>query len=246
MVQQTPEDEYDEKMLADIETYGWHIVLIEDAEVLPSYAFSVGIYHTLGLPEICVFGIESSDDVAQVINQIGELMREGNKFQDGDRSDDILVDLPCRFREVDKRYYPTLFGYARWYHEGDDFPVLQCVWPDQDGHLPEDTDFDPELTHAQPDLSIDPSWPFTFPKSQLVSTTRQVLEENLPITFVCHDEEDDWQFTCGTTDETDDARLVTLEQIVELDPTVRQLADLPRSWEASRETVDDAWELEKR
>ncbi|RCS44758.1 DUF4262 domain-containing protein [Bremerella cremea] len=246
MVQQTPEDKYDEKTLADIETYGWHIVMIEDAEVLPAYAFSIGIYHTLGLPEICVFGIDNTDDVAQLINQVGELMRSGQQFHDGDISDEVLVDLPCKFRQVDKRYYRALFGYARWYHEGDDFPMLQCVWPDQEGNFPDQPNFDAELANAQPDLSVDEAWPFGNPKSQAVFTTRQVLEQDALITYVCHDEDGDWQFTCGTTNQTEDGQVVSLQQIVNQDPSVRQLADLPLGWEASRDSADDPWAIQKQ
>lgn len=158
----------------------------------------------------------------------------------------MLVDLPCQFRLVDKRYYGTLFGYASWYHEGNDFPMLQCIWPDAAGNFPGQPDFDADLLYAQPDLSVDASWPFGDPKSQAVFTTRQVLEQDALIAHVCHDEDGDWQLNCGTTNQTADGRVVSLQEIVEHDSTVRQLADLPLGWKATRNSADDPWAIEKQ
>jgi hypothetical protein len=38
-----------------------------------------------------------------------------------------------------------------------------------------------------------------------------------------------------------DARLVSLEEIVRLDPTVLEIADLPPGWQAIRERVGGSW-----
>lgn len=60
--------------------------------------------------------------------------------------------------------------------------------------------------------------------------------------MVTHDADDHgWQFI-GTSDASvADGRLVCLEEIVHLDPTVLEVADLPTGWEAVRESVGDAW-----
>jgi hypothetical protein len=85
-------------------------------------------------------------------------------------------------------------------------------------------------------------WPFDQPRNCATFTTRQVLEGLEPILLVSHDAHDHgWQFI-GSSDVTmADALLVCLETVVHLDPTVREVADLPPGWQAVREAPGRAW-----
>ncbi len=77
-----------------------------------------------------------------------------------------------------------------------------------------------------------------------VLTTAAVLA-GAPILLVSHDEDDGgWQFTCGTTNEPADGRIVHLEEIVTMDPTVAAVADLPLGWVAFRSAVGGDWNRE--
>jgi hypothetical protein len=77
-----------------------------------------------------------------------------------------------------------------------------------------------------------------------VFTTTRVLDENHPILLVCHDDDGDWQFLCGTTDEPDQCRLICLKDIVERDPSVNDIADLPLGRRAWRENAGAEWRRE--
>ena len=74
------------------------------------------------------------------------------------------------------------------------------------------------------------NWPFDQPRNCATITMRQVMviDGSEPILLVSHDAEDHgWQFI-GTSDASmADAKLVCLEHIVRLDPTVLEVADLP-------------------
>ena len=71
---------------------------------------------------------------------------------------------------------------------------------------------------------------------------RQVLDGSEPILLVSHDADDHaWQFIGTTNASVADARLVALEEIVDLDATVLEVADLPPGWQAIREKVGGAW-----
>jgi hypothetical protein len=79
----------------------------------------------------------------------------------------------------------------------------------------------------------------------LVITTRQVMEHGWPILLVTHDDQEPrgWQFVNGRGD-TDDPTTgipVHVEHVIERDPTVEELADLPPGWRAWRATESDAW-----
>jgi hypothetical protein len=85
-------------------------------------------------------------------------------------------------------------------------------------------------------------WPFDQPRNCATFTMRQVLDGSEPILLVSHDLDDHgWQFIGSSDASVKDAKLVCLEYIVRLDPTVLEVADLPPGWQAIRDGVGAAW-----
>lgn len=84
-------------------------------------------------------------------------------------------------------------------------------------------------------------WPFADSPDTGVYSTRFVLDEDYPILLISHDPDGAWQFLCGTTDNPDDGRLIPLQEVVELDETVRKVADLPTGWRAWRDSTEGPW-----
>jgi hypothetical protein len=83
-----------------------------------------------------------------------------------------------------------------------------------------------------------------FSPDGVAITTRQVLCEGWPILLVTHDADDGaWQFVNGRgdTDDTDSAMVVGVGQIPAIDPTLREIADLPLGWRAWRSSVGAPW-----
>jgi hypothetical protein len=85
-------------------------------------------------------------------------------------------------------------------------------------------------------------WPFDQGPRVAAVTTRQVLKDGLPILRVTHYSDDhDWAFVCGTTDATEDGRVIAMEEALRIDPTLRTIADLPPGWTAWREQAGGSW-----
>lgn len=84
-------------------------------------------------------------------------------------------------------------------------------------------------------------WPFPDAQAKKVYTTRFVLEEGKPILVVAHDPDGEWEFLCATTDDPKDARQVSLAFMLDLDPSVAGVADLPTGWRAYRESTEGHW-----
>jgi hypothetical protein len=59
-------------------------------------------------------------------------------------------------------------------------------------------------------------WPFDEPVHLATFTTKLVAENQHPIMLITHDEEGDWQFLCGTTNEVDEAKMLWTNQISSL------------------------------
>ena len=96
--------------------------------------------------------------------------------------------------------------------------------------------------------STNDDWPFEDPKNVSVFTTAQVLRFRQPILHVSHDDGDGaWQFHTGAEQvSTGEAMIVALEEMVEHDPTICELADLPCGWFAERDSVGSPWRRVKR
>ena len=176
---------------------------------------------------------------------VGEEVRSEKQFKHLDESGDLLDGYIVAFRTVERRHYRDFVGYARWFYRGDDFPTLQCVWPDSHHRYPWHPEVLPAFIRRQPVLSTDTTWPFHEGKNRATFTTRLVLEQNLPILLVSHDEDGDWQFLCGTTNRPEDGRIVSLGCIFEQDQTLGEVADLPEGWMASRLEIGAEWSREQ-
>lgn len=131
------EDESDRKLLADIERVGWHLVGIPADKEGPGYVFSVGLQHTFDQPEILIIGLEIQI-AGQLLNAIGEMMQAGSNFTDSTIVDDLADGFPMAFRTIAKQYYRPYVGYALWFYESSNFPLLQCLWPDRASRFPWD------------------------------------------------------------------------------------------------------------
>jgi hypothetical protein len=90
---------------------------------------------------------------------------------------------------------------------------------------------------------LDDSWPFDDPQDVAVITLKRIIFEGRPILYVSHDEEDGyWQFLDGRDVASEDAAVVGLGEVVERDPSILELADLPGGWKAWRSSPDAEWQ----
>ena len=86
-------------------------------------------------------------------------------------------------------------------------------------------------------------WPFDQAENVAAITSKYVLEGNYPILRVVHYFDDhSWAFTCGTTNDPREGRVIAMREVVRIDPTIKEIADLPPGWGASREVVGGKWE----
>ncbi len=86
-------------------------------------------------------------------------------------------------------------------------------------------------------------WPFAGPPETVVIVLDRILSGEAPLRLVTHDVEDgDWQFLDGEHVFEEDAVVVLLGEMVQFDPSLRELADLPAGWHAWRSGGGGAWQ----
>lgn len=73
---------------------------------------------------------------------------------------------------------------------------------------------------------------------------RHVLDDHADVLYVTHDSDDGtWQFLCGAEHHApEDAKMVSLGQVVVLDPTLNALHDMPLGYGATRSATNADWE----
>jgi hypothetical protein len=85
-------------------------------------------------------------------------------------------------------------------------------------------------------------WPFDDPEETEVITLERVLRGVSHILLVSHDLDDGtWQFLDGEHVFESDGVTVLLGEILQFDPSLESLADLPSGWYAWRTATDNLW-----
>ncbi len=91
------------------------------------------------------------------------------------------------------------------------------------------------------------NWVFADNENVMVITTKNIIEEKAPILSVWHDSDDGmWQFLDSSDVNEEDAVLVSLEEIVNLDISISEVSDLPLGWVAWREAKDGIWKKQNQ
>jgi hypothetical protein len=101
--------------------------------------------------------------------------------------------------------------------------------------------------HEKPGMAHREKWPFADPPNMATITVRQILKDGEPILYVTHDADDGgWQFLTGGDVSESDAMVVSLEEMLEHDPTLAELANLEPGWTAARGDVGMPWHRSRR
>ena len=87
------------------------------------------------------------------------------------------------------------------------------------------------------------NWPFLDEKNTAAFTVAHITSGEKTILYVSHDLDDGaWQFHPSESSDDNEPKVVALHRIVQIDPSVSSLADLPMGWAAIRENVDSPWQ----
>ena len=147
-----PENPIAQKVIDDVKKHGWHVIkVMADAEALP-FAYTIGLYQTFHHPEIIVVGLPV-DTGHVLLNIAGDGIRAGGTYREGMHAEEFLDEYRCPFRSVHARHYPTYLGWAMWFYGGEDFSVLQLVYPDRYHQWPWDPGVEPSFRLMQPILT---------------------------------------------------------------------------------------------
>lgn len=88
-------------------------------------------------------------------------------------------------------------------------------------------------------------WPFDQQPHCATIASKSVVQRIQPILHVTYDEDDHgWQFLDNESEEMEALCIVGLAHILEIDPSMAELAHLAPGWQATRASVDSPWVIE--
>jgi hypothetical protein len=86
----------DGSLLKKLEEYGWYVIKVGADDSEPAFAYTLGLYENFGHPEIIIFGLDF-DTMHQLLNDAGERIRQGGRFEDGQEDDGLLENYRWHF-----------------------------------------------------------------------------------------------------------------------------------------------------
>lgn len=142
----------EKRIIEDVEKFGWHVGLFEATDTEPSFAYTIGLWKTYRHAEIISFGL-TPKTLHVILNNVANKVKKGENMKIDQDDLDIFQNLPAQFITVEKNRIPAYFGYCMWFNSYEEFPALQLVWTDSEGHYPWQPDFNKKFTDRQPILN---------------------------------------------------------------------------------------------
>jgi Domain of unknown function (DUF4262) len=248
-----------------IEEHGYALVgVARECEDDFGWTYSLGIYDTCGQPELITVGLPS--EVAKsCLNEVTRRMRRGIDVTK-ERQKELIANVDCELRIVGRKWVRRLMNFSNWYNGDTDYPVLQVIYPDRQNRFQWEEGFEnrfiqPLLQPGASSTPIDqqfwessgkdterfPNWAFPDKPHTKVFISTAIKEGKEWIAYVTHELSDGaWQIVGETGIESGGPELACLHYVVEKDPTLAELAYLPKGWYAERATPGEPWERFER
>jgi hypothetical protein len=246
--------------LNKIQEFGWSALMIGGERQSDFFAYTVGLYDTLGFPELIVIGLKH-DLAHAALGYAVTVMKSGIEVR-RQRVEEILGNVTVEFRPVAQKWFRHVMCRADWYYGygKTEVPALQIIYPDIKGRFQWEPEFDERF--RQPLLqaeawgrteedfwaSNDPTsslfdWKFPDDPHTTAYLSKTVQDKEETVTYVSHDRDDgDWQFLGDKMSDGGGPVISCLHHPIDNDPSLKELFDLPIGWYAVRKNQGSSWE----
>jgi Domain of unknown function (DUF4262) len=146
----------DLKIGENISRFGWHVAIVQEDEVGPGFAYTIGLAHSFGAPELAMFGLDARV-MHTVLNTLGQQAANGTVPAEDQEHAGVLKRYPVILRRADQRWHRTFFGRAIGFYRRPPLPVLQVCWPDSNGVFHWQDDCADRHQQSQPRLWMPPT-----------------------------------------------------------------------------------------
>jgi hypothetical protein len=147
----TNREQLNTKLQNDIAKFGLQVMYVMEDETGPGFSYSIGLFESYQHPEIIIIGLKQELSHT-LINNMAYDIKDGKTFRPSTFDADILDNFKCYITEVEKSNYDNYVGQAQRYYKGDEFPLLQCIYPTVKGIYPWEDEWPESIKELQPIL----------------------------------------------------------------------------------------------
>lgn len=151
-------DDANRTTLEHIEKFGCTVLHIAAEDDLPPFSYSVGITKTSSAPEVVVIGLKQKI-AHSIVNDYNRRVRAGERLVDGQRYGGFIEGFDVEARLVEKAFYEAYFGQNLRFYKGQNFEVIQLIYPNTSGVWPWQVEADEWFKSWQPILTANPAAP---------------------------------------------------------------------------------------
>jgi hypothetical protein len=210
-------------------------------------AYTVGL-STREHPELLCTGLPASS-ATWLLNQLGrrvhagQLLRSGSHIDAGEPDDPYPVALINAEDDDELGVVELLYG---------DRPTLQVIWTDSTGRFPWHMGYanPPSAQSLRGDVPVHlldlpcpdvPPAPGAAERADDLVFATQGVADGALATTVSHDADGAWQFLDGDVGEDDEPALLHREHLLDADPSLAEVLDIPAGSRAERDTPTSPW-----
>lgn len=249
-------DSYYRGTVGHIAEFGWSVPGVFADDRQPGWAYTVGLWHSFGHPELAMFGLPH-EGLQPWLNIIGGRIEGGERFDAGARAAGVLDGFDVQLESADGSWHEELFGVSLGFY-GSRVSTYHVVWPDRHGIWPWEPGATESCVANQPRLKIpfdahpdsvwtsmpaggectcgcaaaDDNWPFEQDKPDtLVFTTKALADGGGTIVGIVHNHDSSWEFhhaiQPGEPSDATDITRMHLSHLVAQHPVVSDFSLLP-------------------
>jgi Domain of unknown function (DUF4262) len=145
-----------EKIEWMVETKGWAVETVPagtftDAEgrPFPAFSYTLNFARRFAMPEIVIVGL-APVACAGIFDLIADVCASGQVIETGATVAGLFDgDQRARFVAVDAAHHAAMFATAFAWHKPGHPRLVQLLWPDRNGFLPDEPGFDQRLRFTQ-------------------------------------------------------------------------------------------------
>ncbi|MGC6488749.1 MAG: DUF4262 domain-containing protein [Planctomycetota bacterium] len=123
------------ELLQHIAEHKAHVMHVTDDDGVPTFSYTVGLWHHFEQPEVIVFGL-AVEAAEELLQRVVDAAAEGARFAHGEKHEGLLVGFAARFLAVPDEAARAHLGAATWAYQGAAYRCVQLVWPDKEKRWP--------------------------------------------------------------------------------------------------------------
>lgn len=161
MPQREPLTEYEESIVNNVREHGWHCVAVFGESEGSEFAYTVGFWETLRVPELIILGLPLKLMHSMLWSAFRKIKANKIRVADGVRWPDLIDGFDCVSRPVHATQISReRFNSALWYRryrtgQDEDLEAFQLFWPGaKDGLFPWEAGSSDVVREFQPQLYL--------------------------------------------------------------------------------------------